>query len=89
MKQEPNLMSRLQTGLRSKTLRVGGYSSLAIALVLAIAVVINLMAASLPTSITQIDMSTEDLLALSQQTKSLVSAADAQVTLYLLAEPGS
>lgn len=89
MKQETNLMSRLQDGLRSKTLRVGGYSSLAIALVLAIAIVINLMVGSLPTSITQIDMSSEDLLALSQQTKSLVSAADAQVTLYLLAEPGS
>ena len=89
MSQQNSMMSKLQAGLRSKTLRVGGYSSLAIALVLAIAVVINLMAGSLPTNITKLDMSSEDLLALSQQTKSVVSSANAQVTLYLLAEPGT
>lgn len=89
MRQQNNMMEHLKQSLSSKSLRVGGYSSMAVALVLAIVIVVNLLVSSLPTSITQLDMSPESLLALSQQTKTLVSKAEKEVTLYLLAEPGS
>ena len=89
MRQQKNIMERLKQSFSSKSLRVGGYSSMAVALVLAIVIVVNLLVSSLPTSMTQLDMSPESLLALSQQTKSLVSKAEQDVTLYLLAEAGT
>lgn len=86
---DKNLLHQLKGSFNSKTLRVGGYSSMAVALVLAIVIVVNLLVASLPSSVTQLDMSPEDLLSLSQQTKTLVSQADQEITLYLLAEAGT
>ncbi len=84
-----NLFARLQADFRSKTLRAGGYSTLAVALVLAIAIAANLLVSSLPTSLTKLDMSSEDLLTLSQQTKNIVSGVKEEITLYLLAETGT
>lgn len=89
MRQQNEFLSKLKGSLSSKSLRVGGYSSMAVALVLAIVIVVNLLVSSLPTSITKLDMSPESLLSLSQQTKTLVSQAEKEVTLYLLAEAGS
>lgn len=89
MRQQNEFLSKLKGSLSSKSLRVGGYSSVAVALVLAIVIVVNLLVSSLPTSITKLDMSPESLLSLSQQTKTLVSQAEKEVTLYLLAEAGS
>lgn len=87
--EQNQIRSGLRNTLRSKTLRAGGYSSLAVALVLAIVIVINLLVSSLPSSVTQLDMSAEDLLKLSQQTKLLVSGVEEDITLYLLAESGT
>ena len=89
MKKNANLLSRLGADFRSKSVRVGGYSTMAVALLLAMVVVVNLLVSSLPTNITKLDMSGQDLLKLSQQTKTIVSNADEEVTLYLLAEAGT
>ena len=89
MEKKTNLLSKLGADFRSKSVRAGGYSTVAVALLLAMVVVVNLLVPSLPTNITKLDMSGQDLLKLSQQTKTIVSNAKEEVTLYLLAEAGT
>lgn len=67
----------------------GSWSAFAAAIVIVIAVLINLIAGSLPSSKTQIDMTGNSLYSLSDQTKQIAAALDKDVTLYLIASSGS
>lgn len=69
--------------------RAGSYATFAAVIVIAIAVMANLAVSSLPTSLTQLDMTSNSLYSLSAQTKQITSALDKDVTLYLLATTGS
>ncbi len=66
----------------------GSYSVFAAAIVIAIAVVLNLMAASLPSDKTQIDLTDQSLYTLSDQTRRVANSLTQDVTLYLLAQSG-
>lgn len=66
----------------------GSYSAFAAAVVIAIAVVVNLMAGALPSDKTQIDLTSQAIFTLSDQTKRIVSSLDEDVTLNLLAQRG-
>lgn len=67
----------------------GSYSAFAAAVVIVIAVVVNLMAGALPADKTEIDLTSQAIFTLSDQTKRIVSGLDQDVTLYLLAQSGS
>ena len=67
----------------------GSYSAFAAAVVIAIAVVVNLMAGALPADKTEIDLTSQAIFTLSDQTKRIVSGIDQDVTLYLLAQSGN
>ncbi|MGN0772523.1 MAG: GldG family protein [Candidatus Ventricola sp.] len=67
----------------------GSYSVFAAAAVIAIAVAVNLVAGALPTDKTEIDLTSQAIFTLSDQTRRIVSGIDQEVTLYLLAQSGS
>ena len=67
----------------------GSYSVFAAAVVIAIAVAVNLMAGALPTDKTEIDLTSQAIFTLSDQTRRIVSGVDQEVKLYLLAQSGS
>ena len=69
--------------------KAGSYAAFAALLVIAIAVAANLLVSALPESMTQTDMTSQNLYTLSDQTKRIVSSLDRDVTLYLLASGGN
>ena len=67
----------------------GSWSAFAAVIVIVIAVFANMIVSSLPTTATQIDMTSNSLYSLSDQTKRIAASLDKDVTLYLLATSGS
>ena len=79
----------LKAWLKSRSFRAGGYSTAAIVIVIAIAVAVNLFAGALPSAYTHLDTTASGLFTLSAQTRQLVSALDADVMIYWMAQSGS
>lgn len=72
-----------------KRFRASSYSAFAAVIVIAIAVIANMIAGTLPTSLTQLDLTSQSLYSLSDQTKRIAASLDKDVNLYLLATTGS
>lgn len=72
----------------TKAFKAGGYSVLLIVLVLAVAVVLNLVAGELPSTWTKLDTSDAQLFTLSQQTKDLAAGLEEDVTITLVVQTG-
>ncbi len=72
----------------SKLLRIGGYSVVTSIVVIAIVVIVNVLASSLPTSYTQLDTSSQKLYTLSEQTESVVSSLTDDVNVYWIVRDG-
>ena len=81
-------VQRFKDSFRTRSFRVGGYSVVATAIVLAIAVAVNLFANALPASVTQHDTTTNELFTLSDQTEKLVSGLDEEITIYWIVRSG-
>ena len=77
------------TKLTTKYLKTGGYSVLISVVAIAIIIVINLFVNQLPASVTQIDMSSSDLLSITDTTVELVEALKDDITVYYIAQHGS
>ena len=75
-------------GMFGRRFFAGSYSAFAAAVVIAIAVVVNLMAGALPADKMEIDLTSQSIFTLSDQTKRIASSLDKDVTLYLLAQSG-
>ncbi|MDO5152027.1 MAG: GldG family protein [Eubacteriales bacterium] len=73
---------------KTRSFRVGGYSVVATAIVIAIAVAVNLLANALPASLTQFDTTPGQLFTVSQQTEKLVSGLEEDVTVYWVVRSG-
>ncbi len=73
----------------NRVFRRGGFSFLACAVALAIAVVINLVAGALPASVIHLDTTMEKLYTLDEQTVRLVRGLNEDVTLTYLVQAGS
>lgn len=67
----------------------GTWSAFAAVIVIVIAVVANMIVSSLPTTTTQIDLTSNSLYSLSDQTKRIAASLDRDVNLYLLATSGN
>ncbi len=78
----------LRRAFSGRAVHAGGYSIAAAAIVIAIAVAVNLVAGALPTSWTSIDLTGTGLYSISTQTQQLVAALpeDEQVTVYWLVQ---
>lgn len=68
--------------------RAGTYAAFAAAVVIAIAVAANLLVSALPEDMTQLDLTSQSLYTLGDQTRRIAASLDKDVTLYLLAASG-
>nr|WP_326126561.1 GldG family protein [uncultured Oscillibacter sp.] len=68
--------------------RGGSYSLVVSAVVLAILIVVNLFASSLPSRLTKIDISSSKLYSITSNTKVVVNALDQDVTIYWVVQSG-
>lgn len=68
--------------------RAGSYSAVAAVMVIAIAILVNMMASALPASTTQLDMTDQSLYSLSDQSKRIAASLNKDVTLYLICNSG-
>ena len=64
--------------------RAGSWSVAAAAIVVAIAIFLNLIVGSLPSTMTEIDLTANSIYALSDQTKRIAASLDKDVTLYII-----
>ena len=81
-------MKNLLDSFKTRSFRVGGYSIATTAIVIAIAIVANILFSSLPTSWTQFDTTSNKLYSITDQTKSLVNKLDKDVTIYWIVRDG-
>jgi ABC-2 type transport system permease protein len=87
----PNLKGGVRKAfgsLKSSTVRIGGYSVFAVIIVIAIAVAINYFVSALPSTVTQLDMTSNQLYSVSDQTKKIVGDLDQDVTVYWVTRSG-
>lgn len=67
----------------------GSWSAFAALICILIAVVINMIVSKLPSTVTQLDLTSNSLYSFSDQTKQIVSSLDKDVKLFLLAVSGN
>lgn len=67
-----------------KSLRFGAYSTGSIALAVAAVVIVNIIAAELPTTWTSIDVTADKIYSLTDQTKEFLANMDEDVTIYVI-----
>ncbi len=85
----PEKKGSFRASLSSRTFRVGGYSVVAVAVVLAIIVVINVIVTALPSSWTQLDATSNQMFTLSQQTENILAGLDTDVDVYWIVRSGA
>lgn len=79
---------KLANSFKTRSFRVGSYSVAATAIVIAIAIAVNLFANALPVSMTQFDTTANQIFTISEQTEKLVSGLDEDVTIYWVVRSG-
>ena len=88
MKEKKAWLRDMSASFRTRSFRVGGYSSLSLIIVLAIAVMANILTGALPASWTQLDTTATKLFSLSNQTENIVSSLDEDITVYWIVQQG-
>lgn len=81
-------LSGLKASFTTRSFRVGGYSVVATAIVLAIIVAANLLVQALPQSITKLDTTAIQMYTLSDQTEQILDSLDKDVTIYWIVQGG-
>ena len=69
--------------------RAGSWSVAAAAIVVAIAIFLNMIVGSLPSTMTEIDLTANSIYALSDQTKRIAASLDKDVTLHIICNTGN
>ena len=82
-------LTGIAASFKTRSFRVGGYSVAATAIVLAIAVAVNIFAGALPSSVTQFDTTANQLFTISEQTENILAALDEEVTIYWIVQSGA
>ena len=88
MKKRNFSMDSVLDSFKTRSFRVGGYSIVAIAIVLAIVVAVNLFVGTLPVSWTQYDITADDMFSISEQTETLVKNLNKDITIYWIVSAG-
>jgi len=82
-------MKKNVLNFNTKYLKTGGYSVLISCVAIAIVIIVNLFVNQLPTSFTHIDLSSGDMLSIGEDTVSLVSGLDEDITIYYISQIGA
>ena len=80
---------KFKDSINKKYLKNGSYSSVMIVVFVAIIIVINMIAGNLPSKYTQLDISSEKLYTIGDETKAMLKNLDKDVTIYQIAQSGS
>ena len=80
---------KIANSFRTRSFRVGGYSVALTAIVIAMAFVINIVAAALPTKWTSIDTTSGQIFSISDQTEKLLGSLQEDVTIYWIVQSGN
>ena len=75
--------------INKKYLKNGSYSSIMIVVFVAIIIVINMIVGNLPSKYTQLDISSEKLYTIGDETKAMLKDLDKDVIIYQIAQSGS
>ena len=78
----------LAAGFKTRAFRVGGYSVASAVIVLAIAVLVNVLAGAVPAKYTQFDTTANGMFSISDQTEKLLSGMDSAVEIYWIVRDG-
>ena len=73
---------------RSRSVQEGLYRSSVTALVLALIIAVNIFVGTLPTEMTEFDLTADNFFTLSQPSKDLMDSLDETVTLYWIVQAG-
>ena len=74
--------------MKNKSLKIGAYSTVICVVVIAIAIVVNMLVGAIPTKFTKFDTTGSGIYELSEDTKNIVSGINEDITLYLVCESG-
>lgn len=80
---------KLGNSFKSNNFKRGGYSFAMTAVVIAIAIVVNLFVRALPEKYTNIDMSATQIFSIGEVTEEVLAGLEKQVTVYIVAESGT
>mgnify|MGYP000402924382 CR=1 FL=1 len=80
---------KFKDSINKKYLKNGSYSSVMIVVFVAIIIVINMIVGNLPSKYTQLDISSEKLYTIGDETKAMLKNLDKDVTIYQIAQSGS
>jgi len=80
---------KFRNGFRTRAFRAGGYSTVAAIAVVAIAFVVMLVVNQIPSSLTQLDISANQIYTLGEQSEQIAASLTDDVTIYIIAETGN
>ncbi len=80
----PDVVSRLKT----RSFKAGGYSIAAAFIVLAIVIAVNVFFNALPSEVTKIDMTSNRVYSISDQTEKLLDNLESDISIYWIAQSG-
>ena len=81
-------LHKLKASFQTRSFRIGGYSVVATAIVLAIAITANLLIGALPAGLTQFDTTSGQIFTVSEQTEVLAGELDQEITIYWIVRNG-
>ena len=79
---------KIKETAKKKQFRLGTYTAATTIVILAILVVINMCAGAIPTRYTQLDMTSTGMYSIGDETKSVVSNMEDDVTVYWIVQDG-
>lgn len=79
------VIQKRRWSMSSKQIKLGVFNTGMVAFSLALAVIVNLVVAALPTTATQVDVTANNLYSLTDDTKEMLADLDEDVTIYVLA----
>lgn len=73
---------------KTRSFRVGGYSVAATAMILAICIAANFLINALPSNLTKLDTSSNQLYSISQQTETILASLEEEIQIYWIVQSG-
>ena len=73
---------------KTRSFRVGGYSVAATAMILAICIAANFLINALPSNLTKLDTSSNQLYSISQQTETILASLEKEIQIYWIVQSG-
>lgn len=83
-----NKKSGIAAAFKTKHFRAGSYSMVAGVIVIIIAILVNIFVANVPTKYTQIDITSNSLYSISEQTEAMLSSLNEEINIYWIVRRG-